>query len=311
MKLGLLLTSGFGLLSYAMVHEVAHLLSRDGNIPHVTCETIGLTRTVISSSGSPVEVDRLMSKEDRFDLILVLSAVTNASDRHITSWLRHQARTGAAFGASTSGLWHLARADLIGDRACTMHWADMEAFREVYPDVQLKNGLYVIEDGLITCAGGLAIADMILAYCRDKFEPARINATADAILMGRVREPDEAQRLPAATRLNTTEPLVVQAADYIQARITQRGIVERLAREFGVSSRWLQVQFQRQIGQTIKDYQAGCRVEKARQLLAGTTLPISEIASVVGFSDGAHLARTFRRLTGDSPSTFRAARQRP
>ena len=306
MRIGLLLTPGFGLLSYAMVHEVAHLLSRDGTEPHVTCQTTGLSDTVISSSGRPVQVDRLLSNTDRFDLIMVLSAVTNFSDKRVSSWLRHQARYGAAFGASTSGLWLLAQADLIGQRACTMHWADLNAFREIHPDIHVTNDLYVIEERLITSAGGFAVADMMLSFFKGRIDTARINATADAILMGRVRRPDEAQRLASATRLNTTDPLVVQAADYIQLHIRQRSIVEKVSSELGVSARWLQIQFKRQLGHTIKEFQASCRIEKAKQLLTNTTLSVSEIASVSGFSDGAHMATVFRRLTGASPGAFRS-----
>jgi AraC family transcriptional regulator len=47
------------------------------------------------------------------------------------------------------------------------------------------------------------------------------------------------------------------------------------------------------------------RVEKARNLLANTTLPLHEVARLSGFTDQSHLAKHFRRLVGTAPRSFR------
>jgi AraC-like DNA-binding protein len=43
------------------------------------------------------------------------------------------------------------------------------------------------------------------------------------------------------------------------------------------------------------------------ELLAGTDLPLSEIALAVGFSDQSHCARRFRQHLGMSPREYRRA----
>jgi AraC family transcriptional regulator len=43
------------------------------------------------------------------------------------------------------------------------------------------------------------------------------------------------------------------------------------------------------------------RIHRARQLLAQTKLPISEVAYVVGFSSQSHLTVNFRRIVGLTP----------
>ena len=45
--------------------------------------------------------------------------------------------------------------------------------------------------------------------------------------------------------------------------------------------------------------------EQARELLGAGELPISEIASRLGYSDSAHFARAFRRIAGVSPREYR------
>ena len=47
------------------------------------------------------------------------------------------------------------------------------------------------------------------------------------------------------------------------------------------------------------------RVRRARQLLMQTDLPLSAIASAVGFYDQGHFSRQFRSLVGTTPSSFR------
>lgn len=49
------------------------------------------------------------------------------------------------------------------------------------------------------------------------------------------------------------------------------------------------------------------RVERAKRLLAGTELPLHEVARAVGFTDQSHLAKHFRLRLGTTPRSFRLA----
>ena len=62
----------------------------------------------------------------------------------------------------------------------------------------------------------------------------------------------------------------------------------------------------------------GCRYQQlldqvryrlAREYLRGTTLPVADIASLLGFSDATNFRRSFRRWAGSNPSQFRGAGQ--
>ena len=63
--------------------------------------------------------------------------------------------------------------------------------------------------------------------------------------------------------------------------------------------------FREATGMTPMDYVAEVRVQKARELLRSTDLKVTDIAYRVGFYDSAHLTRTFRKLTGITPSEVR------
>jgi AraC-like DNA-binding protein len=63
--------------------------------------------------------------------------------------------------------------------------------------------------------------------------------------------------------------------------------------------------FKKATGVTFTDYLARVRVEKAKNLLLNPHLRVSEIAYTVGFQSLTHFNRLFRKLTGESPTSFR------
>lgn len=51
------------------------------------------------------------------------------------------------------------------------------------------------------------------------------------------------------------------------------------------------------------------KMARARALLLNTSMPVKEIAAAVGFSDPYHFSKTFRKLSGSSPTAMRAIRR--
>jgi AraC family transcriptional regulator len=47
------------------------------------------------------------------------------------------------------------------------------------------------------------------------------------------------------------------------------------------------------------------RIDEARALLAARTVPIAEVARLVGFRTPSHFTTTFRRIAGMTPSAYR------
>jgi len=306
-SIGLLLPPGFGLPAFASLNDLFYLLNCESpGRPVVECRAVSLDgQAVTSSSGRPIKADCSIRDAHRYDLVIVLAAVSNYTNRIAEAWLRDQRRHGATLGAVTSGLWLLARAGLIGRARCTLHWADYEAFRERNPEANVTADIFVIEDGLITCAGMGAVPDMMFAYFSGRLPKPLLDAVMERLVMDGIRRPQELQRLPASHKFQTTNHLLTAAANRIDAAITERNIVNVLSRELGVSRRWLQALFRRHAGMTIKQFQASCRLDRARQLLTATSLPVSQIAIMTGFSSTSHFCTAFSKSTGKKALEYR------
>ena len=82
------------------------------------------------------------------------------------------------------------------------------------------------------------------------------------------------------------------------------GLVE-LAHIAGVSPRHLTRAFKQATGRTMGDYVQEVRLDRARDLLAGTDLPLKEIASKLGFASLASFSTAFRRAAGETPTGYR------
>ncbi|MNL82542.1 Transcriptional activator NphR [compost metagenome] len=54
-------------------------------------------------------------------------------------------------------------------------------------------------------------------------------------------------------------------------------------------------------------WQMKARIDRVKQQLAETDLPLTSVAAETGFADAAHFSRVFRQQVGVSPSAWRRA----
>lgn len=96
------------------------------------------------------------------------------------------------------------------------------------------------------------------------------------------------------------------ARDLVRDRFTEPLKIEEIARELGVSPDHLARQFREAFRCSIADYIRRCRVQCAVQSLPDLHTSLAEIALRCGFYDQSHFCRVFKRVTGMTPSAWRA-----
>lgn len=84
--------------------------------------------------------------------------------------------------------------------------------------------------------------------------------------------------------------------------------LETLARKAAMGRTTFAERFRNVVGETPHQYLTLWRVQRARRLLAESSLPLARIAARVGYESPASFSRAFKRTVGRSPGSYRRAR---
>ncbi len=77
----------------------------------------------------------------------------------------------------------------------------------------------------------------------------------------------------------------------------------------GLTTTYLAHLVKKETGRTFLELLTERRLDRAKELIVHTALPISKVAEMAGFADVAYFTRRFKQLTGSSPSRFRATQR--
>jgi AraC-like DNA-binding protein len=98
---------------------------------------------------------------------------------------------------------------------------------------------------------------------------------------------------------------LLQAMEYMGQNLSRRMRLEDLAGQCFVSVGYLRQLFQRHLRTSPMKYLTMLRIRKAKELLALTRLPLSEVASLTGYGDANHFGKAFRQQEQVSPGEYR------
>ena len=95
--------------------------------------------------------------------------------------------------------------------------------------------------------------------------------------------------------------------DYIQRNLHRNLKITEIAEEFGYNAKYLSHLFAEIRGIPLKQYILNQKIDAANFMLTDNDKPVTEIAAELGFSDVHNFARTYKKLTGLTPSEYRNA----
>lgn len=95
------------------------------------------------------------------------------------------------------------------------------------------------------------------------------------------------------------------ARKYIHQHYAESLTLETLSNEVNLNATYLSSVFKRETNQSFLDYLTQVRVDAAKELLADTEIPISDVAEHVGYQDMKYFYKRFKKFTGLSPKDYR------
>ncbi len=129
-----------------------------------------------------------------------------------------------------------------------------------------------------------------------------VNAIVTKIFVLLLRSHMQACEMPQDQIRNSH--IAIQIARYLQTNAAG-ATLGGLAAEFHYSPEYASRLIKQVTGQTFIQLLTNVRLENAEQLLRDTALPVTEVASAVGYESSEHFIRTFRKHVGLTPSGYR------
>jgi AraC family transcriptional regulator, transcriptional activator FtrA len=223
----------------------------------------------------------------------------------IVDSLRLAHARGARLLSICSGSFVLAATGLLDGKRATTHWRYAEAMRSRYPAIDVDpDVLYVDEGQLLTSAGSAAGLDLCLHLIRRDHGPAIANHVARRLVIPPHRDGGQAQYVERPVAMRERD-LLGPVMDAMRRRLADDLPLATLAAMAAMSERSFIRRFKASTGTTPADWLTTLRVDRARELLEGSTLSIDLIADQTGLGTATTLRHHFRRKLGTSPGAYR------
>jgi transcriptional regulator GlxA family with amidase domain len=264
-------------------------------------------RPLVASNGIRIAPDHAVADDPEADFIVVCSGgnADQLTAQAPIRWIRRNLRRGAHLGSVADGAFYLARAGLLDGYACTLHWRSQPAFAEVFPEIDLRRSIYVIDRTRFTSAGGVGAFDMMLDIIEGHHGEAMARKVAEWFVHDRIRSSADREKLQLRLRTGIRDDLVLAAVARMEERMERGETVAQIARALGISVWKLDRAFRADVRLSPGDYLRRLRMERASDLLAHSSLPVQEIGLACGYTDPSAFVRAFRRVHRKTPGQMR------
>jgi len=296
------IADGFPILSLTLVTEPLRVANRELGRPRfdwqIVSDTGGRRQ---SSSGLPMETVALAASDPDAVILLASYHPDRSATSDTLSWLRRLDRKGRLLGCVDTGALVFAQAGLLGVRPAAAHPEAIAGFHRQFPSSLFVDRMFDFSPPRFSSAGGVATLDMTLALVAHATTQRLSDRVAQILTYDRPLSGWMPQAIP------TSVPEDVRSAVSIMQSNLSGGLrVAEIAARLQVPVWRLNRLFNRHLHMSPTSYFVRLRLERARDMLRNTTLPVGDIASESGYENADAFSRAYRARYGAAPSTDRA-----
>ena len=227
----------------------------------------------------------------------------------LSSALKQLVRAGCVVAGLSAGVYPLAQLGLLDGYRAAVHWRWQDDFAERFPKVIATSHLFDWDRDRLTACGGMSVLDLLLAVLARDHGAELAGAVSEELVVERIREGGERQRIPLQNRLGSSHPKLTQAVLLMEANIEEPLTTDEIAQHVCVSRRQLERIFKQYLNRVPSQYYLELRLNKARQMLMQTSKSIIQIGLSCGFSSGPHFSSAYRNFFGATPREDRNQRR--
>ncbi|WP_157244925.1 helix-turn-helix domain-containing protein [Nonomuraea typhae] len=263
---------------------------------------------VVSTSSLEVMVPHGLGIIDEADTVIVTgTGAREDADPRVLSALRRAAADGKRIASICTGAFVLAQAGLLDGRGATTYWLYSAQLCRRYPSVDVRPDVLFVEDGPVLTSAGLAAGiDLCVHIVRTDYGSAVANQIARLTVVAPVRPGGQAQFIETPLPAENGRSLA-STREWALERLDVPLTLNDLAEHAAMSVRTLTRRFHAETGLSPLQWLLHQRLDRARQLLETTHLPIQQVAQQSGLGTTYTLRNHLLKRLGLTPSAYRAA----
>ena len=277
---------------------------------HYQLTTLGaVPGAVRASNGSRLLPDREIAPADGgWDLLLIPGGpgAYNEICPPLSLWLKEVAGRVRNYGSICTGAFILGHAGLLDGYRVTTHWHYTERLIRAFPEAEVETDqIWVRDRQLITSGGVTAGIDLALAVVAEDHGKKVAQDVAKVLLVVMKRQGGQARFSPLAGPVAKEETPISRVQQQVLAQLEEPFGIERMAGLAAMSPRHFSRVFLREVNMTPMAFLQSARIDRARELLESSDLPLKTVAFRSGFGSVRYMRQVFSERLGVTPSEYR------
>ncbi len=290
--------------------EVNELMERMGKQPLFKIQLAGLTAESQLNDGLYTISTLLLKDIKKNDLVIIpamygdLQKAVEANHDFIP-WIINEYKAGAELASLCLGAFLLASTGLLKGKKCATHWLAANAFRQMFPDVNLIEDRIITDENGIYSSGGAYSSLNLILYLVEKFAGRETAVFCSKAFQIDFQRNSQSPFIIFTGQKEHEDQPIRKAQEFIENNFQNKITVDQLAAMFALSRRNLERRFKKATANTVVEYIQRVKIEAAKKSLETGRKSISEVMYDVGYSDTKAFRNTFKKITGLSPLGYR------
>lgn len=291
--------------------EVNDLLQNMGRSAQFKVQLVGLSReTALNKGLYTVHPEMIIHDVKHTDLIVIPALQGDLQkaieiNKDFIPWIVDQYKNGAEVASLCLGAFLLASTGLLKGKNCATHWLAENAFRKMFPEVNLVTEKIITDEfGIYSSGGAYSYLNLIL-YLIEKFAGRDVAISSAKVFAIEIdRQTQSPFMIFRGQKEHDDEP-IRQAQEFIEKNFQDKITVDQLASMLSLGRRNLERRFKKATSNTVVEYMQRVKIEAAKTRLESSRDNVNEIMYKTGYTDTKAFRTIFKKITGLTPIDYR------
>lgn len=294
-----------------LLTEVNNFMKMRGADPVFKVQLVGLQHATTLAGGIyHVNTDKLIGDVKKTDLIIIPAVdgdlkVALEKNKAFLPWITKQYKNGAEVASLCLGAFILASTGIANGRKLATHWMAENAFRQMFPEVELVTEKIITDEhGIYSSGGAFSYLNLIL-HLIEKHAGRDMAVMAAKVFAIEIDRDSQLSFAIFQGQKDHDDDSVKQVQSYIENNFQNKIAVEQFAQMFALSRRNLERRFKKATSNTVMEYIQRVKIEAAKKSLEHSRKTVNEVMYEVGYNDTKAFRTTFKKITGLSPVDYK------